>query len=100
MSLKRLLIVILAMLIMIFSYRNFFQSKVLKISETQYSSQKDTPFKQGCNNINEYLSNPEYKKQKATFVMLTRNQEIEDVIKTLENIEIRFNQWFQYPYVF
>lgn len=99
-SLKRLLIVILAMLIMIFSYRNFFQSKVLKISETQYSSQKDTPFKQGCNNINEYLSNPEYKKQKATFVMLTRNQEIEDVIKTLENIEIRFNQWFQYPYVF
>lgn len=97
---KRVLLALFALFIFILSYKSMFKSRLLNISETQYSSQKDSPFKQGCNNIKEYLANPDYEKQKATFVMLTRNQEIEDVIKTLENIEIRFNQWFQYPYVF
>ena len=97
---KKLLLAVLSFFILFFTYKNMSKTSTLNISETPYSSQKDSPFKQGCNNIKEYLSNPDYEKQKAAFVMLTRNQEIEDVIKTLENIEIRFNQWFQYPYVF
>lgn len=36
----------------------------------------------------------------ASFVMLTRNEEIEDVLKTMRSIEGHFNKWFKYPYVF
>ncbi|KAF4005871.1 Glycolipid 2-alpha-mannosyltransferase family protein [Saccharomyces cerevisiae] len=46
------------------------------------------------------LLNPSYIKQNASFVMLTRNGELEDVIKTINSIEEHFNQWFHYPYVF
>ncbi|KAL6948753.1 hypothetical protein ACO0QE_001226 [Hanseniaspora vineae] len=28
------------------------------------------------------------------------NSELEDVLKTMESLELKFNQWFQYPYVF
>lgn len=54
----------------------------------------------GCNDISQYLSDPEYRKQNASIVMLTRNNELEDVIKSLDSIETHFNQWFEYPYVF
>ena len=100
---KSLLILLLLLFSLFFSVTKVFslyQNKEIKLSERPYVSNKDYPFSQGCNNIEEYLSQPTYKKQNATFVMLTRNQELDDVIKTLENIEIRFNQWFQYPYVF
>lgn len=78
----------------------FYYHSPLELSQTPYNSSKDHPFVQGCNNVDEYLNEQGYVKQNATFVMLARNQEIDDVIKTLENIEIKFNQWFQYPYVF
>lgn len=36
----------------------------------------------------------------ATFLMLARNSEIEDVLHTLRQIETSFNHRFHYPYVF
>lgn len=36
----------------------------------------------------------------AAFVMLARNKEIDDVIKSMKLMERHFNQWFNYPWVF
>ncbi|XBW35141.1 hypothetical protein QEN19_000704 [Hanseniaspora menglaensis] len=91
---------LLLLLCVYFKIVDFSKTEEPLSSELPYFSKKDSPFYSGCNNIQEYLSQPEYQKQNATFIMLTRNKEVNDVVKTLENIEIRFNQWFQYPYVF
>ncbi|KLU87723.1 hypothetical protein MAPG_06716, partial [Magnaporthiopsis poae ATCC 64411] len=39
-------------------------------------------------------------REKATFVMLARNSELEQARHTVESIERRFNRWFHYPIVF
>ncbi|SCW01940.1 LAFE_0E10616g1_1 [Lachancea fermentati] len=69
-------------------------------SKFDIGSQKDDVFVHGCLDPLEYIRDPQYQKQNATFVMLTRNQEIEGVLQTMLSIERHFNQWFQYPYVF
>ncbi|CCK71605.1 putative mannosyltransferase KNAG_0H01910 [Huiozyma naganishii CBS 8797] len=60
----------------------------------------DSVFSSGCVDTRGYLADPMYKKQNATFVMLTRNSELDDVLSTMASVEEHFNQWFQYPYVF
>ncbi|CAI4396113.1 AQG_2a_G0026830.mRNA.1.CDS.1 [Saccharomyces cerevisiae] len=72
----------------------------LPYSLQDYSTDKDEPFFRGCTDTRLYLQNPAYSKMNASFVMLTRNEEIEDVLKTMRSIEGRFNKWFKYPYVF
>ncbi|KAL0079314.1 glycosyltransferase family 15 protein [Phycomyces blakesleeanus] len=37
---------------------------------------------------------------KAAFVILTRNSELDDLRKTIQQLEARFNSKFNYPYVF
>ncbi|CDO94579.1 unnamed protein product [Kluyveromyces dobzhanskii CBS 2104] len=64
------------------------------------ASKKDHPFYEGCVNTSEYLNDKSYERQNATFVMLTRNEELNGVVQTMRSVERRFNQWFQYPYVF
>ncbi|CAI4987646.1 CGH_1_HP_G0064730.mRNA.1.CDS.1 [Saccharomyces cerevisiae] len=72
----------------------------LPFSKMDLATKRDRPFYSNCVNTQDYLLNPSYIKQNASFVMLTRNGELEDVIKTINSIEEHFNQWFHYPYVF
>lgn len=60
----------------------------------------DKTFTNGCIDTTLYLNNEKYVKQNATFIMLTRNNELNEVIESIKSIETHFNQWFQYPYVF
>ncbi|EWC47630.1 hypothetical protein DRE_03250 [Drechslerella stenobrocha 248] len=39
-------------------------------------------------------------KEKASFVMLIRNQELEDALKSMKQIEDRFNRKYKYPWTF
>ncbi|KAK6359309.1 hypothetical protein TWF696_000472 [Orbilia brochopaga] len=39
-------------------------------------------------------------KEKASFVMLIRNQELEDALKSMKQIEDRFNHRYHYPWTF
>ncbi|CCE63916.1 hypothetical protein TPHA_0G00800 [Tetrapisispora phaffii CBS 4417] len=63
-------------------------------------SKRDWVFNRGCVDTQEYLQRKDYHKRNATFVILTRNEELDDMLKTIYSIESRFNQWFEYPYVF
>lgn len=69
-------------------------------SEQDLGTERDAPFYYGCVNTEGYLQAPEYKKMNAAFVMLTRNNELKDVLSSMNSIEAHFNQWFKYPYVF
>lgn len=60
----------------------------------------DKTFTNGCIDTQLYLNDDNYMKQNATFLMLARNGELDDVISTIKSIENHFNQWFNYPYVF
>ncbi|KAG0675279.1 alpha-1,2-mannosyltransferase (Kre5) [Kluyveromyces marxianus] len=61
------------------------------------ASDIDKPFFEGCVDTEEYKRDPEYERQNATFVMLTRNEEIKGVVHTIRSVERHFNQWFEYP---
>lgn len=39
-------------------------------------------------------------RENAALVMLARNSELADALKTVESIEKHFNRWFHYPIVF
>ncbi|SCV00845.1 LAME_0G12376g1_1 [Lachancea meyersii CBS 8951] len=60
---------------------------------------KDSVFIEGCVDFQLYRQQPEYAAQNATFVMLTRNEELRGVLATIRSMERHFNQWYQYPYV-
>ena len=54
----------------------------------------------GCNNIDQYLKQEGYERQNATILILTKNDELDQIITSIDSIETHFNQWFHYPYVF
>lgn len=94
-------IILIAILITSYIVLDTLNAELLLTNSFQDINTKvDGTFFQGCVNTEEYLNDPDYKRQNATFLMLTRNNELEDVISTLENIESHFNQWFHYPYTF
>ncbi|CCD23381.1 putative mannosyltransferase NDAI_0B03470 [Naumovozyma dairenensis CBS 421] len=105
---KRLITLLLLLLLVISlpsftlhrKWKNKHDPTNIPYSQQDIFSERDEPFHRGCNDINSYLEDPSYKKMNSTFVMLTRNEELQDVIKTMKSIESHFNQWFQYPYVF
>ncbi|QLG72482.1 hypothetical protein HG535_0D01900 [Zygotorulaspora mrakii] len=70
------------------------------LANEEIITKRDGVFFKGCVDTPEYLEDPYYTKMNATFVMLTRNEEMDEVLKTMQSIETHFNQWFQYPYVF
>ncbi|GAV56024.1 hypothetical protein ZYGR_0AZ01960 [Zygosaccharomyces rouxii] len=72
----------------------------IETSDTYIGSDRDKPFYEGCVDTASYLKDPSYKKMNATFVMLTKNDEIDGVLHSVNSLESHFNQWFHYPYVF
>ncbi|CAI4050241.1 hypothetical protein SKDZ_14G2920 [Saccharomyces kudriavzevii ZP591] len=102
-TVMRILIVLIITLWMIFGSEPEFlevTDNFLPFSKMDLATERDRPFHPNCVNTQNYLLNSSYTKQNASFVMLTRNEELKDVIKTIHSIEEHFNQWFHYPYVF
>ncbi|KAH3901250.1 related to Probable mannosyltransferase KTR5 [Saccharomycodes ludwigii] len=73
---------------------------LVNFSDIDFASPIDSPFYRGCINTHDYITDPGYQKANASFVMLTRNEELDGVLITMQSLERHFNQWFQYPYVF
>lgn len=66
--------------------------------ERQMNTTLDAPFMQGCGDpIAEAAA---HSRENAAFVMLARNSEVEMVLHSISSLELHFNQWFEYPYVF
>lgn len=59
------------------------------------SSRLDFPFEVGCRPLDNQKP-----RANASFVMLARNSELEDVVKSMDSLERHFNQWFNYPWIF
>ena len=76
------------------------KNKWIPYSKRDLSSDTQFPFFKTCINTTVYKNMPYYHKMNATFLMLTRNEELDKVLHTIESIESHFNQWFNYPYVF
>lgn len=57
----------------------------------------DAPFSTKCQDPREAASQP---RENAAFVMLVRNLELDEARQTIQNIEAKFNRWFNYPVVF
>lgn len=76
--------------------KNFVQGTELPISKLDISSKNDFPFQEGCREI------PETRQEKANagFVVLAKNSDIHDVVKSMISLERHFNQWYDYPWVF
>ncbi|KAG0669250.1 alpha-1,2-mannosyltransferase (Kre5) [Maudiozyma exigua] len=94
-------IVIITLIVTVCFLLNSIATELPKLnSRKDWNTKTDSTFHNGCIDTQQYLLDPEYIKQNATFVMLARNKELQDVISTLESIESHFNQWFHYPYTF
>lgn len=76
-------------------YRSVKLIKEVNMSERDLSTTVDSVFQIGCREID--FSQP---RANASLVMLARNKEIDDVIKSMISMERHFNQWFNYPWVF
>ncbi|XP_022462445.1 putative mannosyltransferase KNAG_0A05330, partial [Huiozyma naganishii CBS 8797] len=89
-------------LLSLFGYYQFFTyyEEDPPYSEQNLDSETQQTFFDGCVDTEQYMADASYRKMNATFVMLTRNEELEDVLSTILQLEARFNQWYQYPYVF
>lgn len=77
-----------------------FQGKLLQkcpISERTFKSTIDDVFEYGCRDP---LIESEKPRANAAFVVLARNSEIDGVILSMRSLERRFNQWFNYPWIF
>ncbi|KAK6456399.1 glycolipid 2-alpha-mannosyltransferase-domain-containing protein [Scheffersomyces xylosifermentans] len=65
------------------------------MSERIIASGIDGPFQIGC-----AVPNPSQPRASAAFVMLSRNSELDGVLKSMASMERHFNQWYNYPWVF
>lgn len=65
------------------------------VSDRKLESKLDLVFVNGCRK-----PGLEKEKANAAIVVLARNSEVEDVIKSMESLERHFNQWYHYPWVF
>lgn len=78
-----------------------FEPKILKkfpVSDRPFKSKIDDVFQYGCRDpLAEAEQN---KRENAAFVVLARNSEIDGVILSMRSLERRFNQWFNYHWVF
>lgn len=110
---KLWIVVVLLIIILLFHRRNpiitaeeLLDSELMKlqgisdIKKLPYSQRKilstiDSPFHIGCREIDN--TQP---RANATFVVLARNSEVDNVIKSMISLERHFNQWFNYPWVF
>lgn len=58
----------------------------------------DPIFQQGCADPATEASR--YPRENAALMVLARNSEIDGVLQSMQSVEYRFNQWFNYPWVF
>lgn len=65
------------------------------VSEIFLSSQIDSPFNVGCS-----VPDSSQPRANASLVVLARNSEVLDVVKSMKSMERHFNQWYNYPWVF
>lgn len=82
------------------SYDEKFQGSMLQkcpISERTFKSTIDDVFQYGCRDPLVEAKKP---RANAAFVVLARNSEIDGVILSMRSLERRFNQWFNYPWIF
>lgn len=73
----------------------FLRNKKQLVSGLNIKSSIDEPFQFGCG-----IPDTKAPRASAAFVMLARNSEIEDVIKSMKSLERHFNQWYNYSWVF
>lgn len=73
----------------------FLRDQSKKVSESNLQSKMDSPFVVGC--VEPAVDQP---RASAAFVMLARNKEVDEVVRSMESLERHFNQWFGYPWVF
>lgn len=73
---------------------NFLNMKE-KLSFKNLALKVDFPFEVGCR-----VPDTQQPRANASFVMLARNKEVEDVVSSIKAMERHFNQWFNYPWVF
>lgn len=100
-----ILIIVLVFVTITYPLKRFYNrteddENIIPYSDQNIDTEHQYPFYKGCKQVDAYVNDLEYHKMNATCVMLTRNEEIEDVIKTIESLESHFNQWYHYPYVF
>ncbi|GMM28638.1 putative mannosyltransferase [Martiniozyma asiatica (nom. inval.)] len=67
------------------------------MSERKIGSKIDDVFQYGCRDPLVEAENP---RTNSAFVVLARNSEIDGVILSMRSLERRFNQWFNYPWIF
>jgi mannosyltransferase len=82
------------------SYDDKFSDSLLTkcpISERSFKSVIDDVFQYGCRDP---LVESKKPRANAAFVVLARNSEIDGVILSMRSLERRFNQWFNYPWIF
>jgi len=65
------------------------------VSRTFLSSDIDSPFYVGCT-----VPDTSQRRANASLVVLARNSEVLDVVKSMKSMERHFNQWYNYPWVF
>jgi mannosyltransferase len=58
----------------------------------------DGPFSTQCQDPT--LAAAAHPRENATFVMLARNDDLQQALQSVEQIERQFNQWFRYPILF
>lgn len=74
---------------------DYTNSKDRRMGMKNLSSKIDFPFEVGCR-----VPDTNAPRANASFVMLARNSELDDVVKSMESLERHFNQWYNYPWVF
>lgn len=66
-----------------------------RLGRKNLSLRIDFPFEAGCR-----VPDVGAPRANASFVMLARNSEVDDVVSSMKAMERHFNQWFNYPWVF
>lgn len=74
---------------------DFLNPKDRRLRRKNLSTKLDSPFEIGCREPD--VNGP---RANASFVMLSRNSELDDVVSSMKSMERHFNQWFNYPWVF
>lgn len=76
-------------------FPDFTKTRPGPFSRKNLASRADSPFEVGCR-----VPDIDGPRANALFVMLARNSEVDDVVKSMKSMERHFNQWFNYPWVF
>lgn len=94
---RQALVALVALILTITIIVKSCRSTKIPTSQHKYQYEMDAPFYEGCAVLDEHVKQD---RANAAFVMLARNSELNGVIASLKSLELHFNQWFHYPFVF